>query len=255
MSGSRLPLYAPTLLAAPLLLAALLLLAACDSGGGPLDPGEPEMCSGFADWQTSPYVLPYPVGLSYFLDQANCSGFGHRGYYKYGYDFLMDIGSPVTAARAGVVLFTAEGTADGDRSGTNLITVEHADGTVALYSHLTRNGVFVEVGDMVAAGQRIGLSGDTGDTGGTPHLHFSVHQCGDLQGLPGVFGLGPCPTLPVTFRNAEAKSGKSFAIIGIYSGVHPPESGSKMNCWMCLALSKNLIAPMRCRFMMRLLKN
>lgn len=187
-----------------LLLTALAVLPACDGGGGPLDPGTPEMCSGFADWQTSPYVLPYPVGLSYFVDQANCSGFGHSAYFRYGYDFLMDIGTPVTAARAGVVLFTADGTDDGDRTGTNLLTVEHADGTVALYSHLTRGGVLVEVGDVVAAGQRIGLSGDTGNTGGTPHLHFSVHECGDLQGLPGVVGLGPCPTLPVTFRNTEA---------------------------------------------------
>jgi hypothetical protein len=28
-------------------------------------------CGGYPDWQSSPYVLPYPVGKSYAVHQAN----------------------------------------------------------------------------------------------------------------------------------------------------------------------------------------
>jgi hypothetical protein len=55
-----------------------------------------ESCGSFPDWQTSPYVLPYPVGSSYYVSQANCSTSGHRGPYKYSYDFVMPIGTTVT---------------------------------------------------------------------------------------------------------------------------------------------------------------
>jgi hypothetical protein len=75
-----------------------------------------ESCGGFGDWSTSPYVLPFPTGAGYLVDQANCSppGNGHRGVARYGYDFLMPIGTRVTAARAGVVVHMEESHVDGD---------------------------------------------------------------------------------------------------------------------------------------------
>src|SRR5262245_2830836 len=60
-------------------------------------------CGPCSDWKTSAYVLPYAVGTTRHVSQANCSTGGHRGPYKYGYDFVMPIGTTVTAARAGVV--------------------------------------------------------------------------------------------------------------------------------------------------------
>lgn len=165
------------------------------------DPVRSNNCGEFSAWDTSNYVLPYPVDAGHRVNQGNCSGFGHSGFWRYGYDFVMDIGTSVTAAREGIVITTNENVADGNRSGTNLITVRHDDGTVALYSHLTRNGVLVEPGERVEAGQRIGRSGDTGNTGGLPHLHFSLHSCASLPGLP---GSANCPTIPVTFRNTNA---------------------------------------------------
>ena len=44
------------------------------------------------------------------------------------------------------------------------------------------------------------LSGDTGNTGGLPHLHFSLHPCAALPGLPGT---GACDSIPVNFRNTS----------------------------------------------------
>jgi murein DD-endopeptidase MepM/ murein hydrolase activator NlpD len=147
------------------------------------------LCGGYGDWQTSPYVLPYPTGQSYSVHQGNCSLGGHHSGYRYSYDFLMPIGAPVTAARAGVVAETLEGHADGDAV-ENWVKVRHADGTIAAYSHL--QSVAVAVGEGVEVGEVLGLSGNTGQTGGVPHLHFQVSGCSEPVN---------CGTLPVTFRN------------------------------------------------------
>ncbi|MGB9107154.1 MAG: M23 family metallopeptidase [Telluria sp.] len=153
-----------------------------------------------ADSSRSAYVLPYREGTEHWVNQANCSGHGHTRIWMHGYDFKMAIGTPVLAARDGTVMTANDGCKDGDRACTNLITVRHADGTVALYSHLTKGGVQVVQGQAVVAGQLIGHSGDTGNTGDLPHLHFSVHPCG---ALPGLGREGTCPSQPVNFRNTE----------------------------------------------------
>ncbi len=157
-------------------------------------------CGPFDSWELSPFHVPYPEGTSYTLNQGNCSGFGHSGFWKHGYDFIMPIGTSIAAARSGSVLFTNETCTDGNSACTNLITVDHGDGTVALYSHLTTDGALVSAGDTVEQGQVIALSGNTGLTGGLPHLHFSVHPCGQLPGLP---GSGNCPSIPANFSNTN----------------------------------------------------
>jgi hypothetical protein len=184
---------------------ATVALALCAAGcgqGSTTRPSPPETCTGFPDWQSSAYVLPYPVGFTYEVHQGNCSGFGHSGFWKYGYDFTMPIGTLVTAARTGRVLYSEGGAQDGDPTRTNLVTIGHDDGTVAVYSHLTHGGALVAVGESVEAGDPVGRSGNTGNTGGFPHLHFSLHPCAKLPGLPGGDD-SSCPTIPVTFRNTE----------------------------------------------------
>ena len=156
-------------------------------------------CGPFANWQTSEYVLPYAVGTSHFVSQSNCSTGGHRGPYKYPYDFVMPIGTTVTAARAGVVAeirmkFRNGQSGEGE---SNWVKIRHADGTIAAYSHLTESGALVRIGDSVVAGQPVGLSGNTGNTGNTgglPHLHFHLCACSESV---------DCGTMPVTFRNAD----------------------------------------------------
>lgn len=44
----------------------------------------------------------------------------------------------------------------------------------AVYFHLTRNGVLVDLGRSVPQGDPIALSGQTGHAGISPHLHFGV---------------------------------------------------------------------------------
>jgi murein DD-endopeptidase MepM/ murein hydrolase activator NlpD len=151
--------------------------------------------------QDSAYILPYSAGTRHRVNQANCSGHGHSNFWNHGYDFVMDVGTPVVAAREGKIGWARDGCKDGDRRCTNLITILHTDGTVALYSHLTNGGVRVLSGEHVTAGQVIGRSGNTGNTGGLPHLHFSIHPCNELPGLPNA---AVCPTIPVNFRNTTA---------------------------------------------------
>lgn len=188
---------------------AVLSLSGCGGSSSSVDsspqPNAVSDCGPFSNWQTSNYVLPYAVATSYFLNQSNCSGFGHSGFWTYGYDFTMDIGTEVTAMSDGLVVHIQNGTSDGDSTGTNLILIEHQDGTIALYSHLTNNGIFVSVGESVVAGNILGLSGNSGNTGGLPHLHVSLHPC---IGLPGLIGVptSNCPTQPFNFRNTEANS-------------------------------------------------
>jgi hypothetical protein len=159
--------------------------------------GQQNSCGPFPDWKTSAYVLPYAVGSTRQVSQANCSAGGHRGPYKYAYDFVMPIGTTVTAARAGVVAEIRMKFRDGQRgeAESNWVKIRHADGTIAAYSHLTERGALVKIGDRVVAGQPIGLSGNTGNTGGLPHLHFHLCACSEPV---------DCGTLPVTFRNTDA---------------------------------------------------
>ena len=53
--------------------------------------------------------------------------------------------------------------------------IDHGSGWVTLYGHLDR--VDVALGERVRAGQRIGLSGNTG-LSTAPHLHFELRRFG-----------------------------------------------------------------------------
>ena len=146
----------------------------------------------YPDWKTSPYVLPYPVGESYKIDLSNCMGYYH-GEGKpdqFAIDFNMPIGSLITAARAGKVVWVVENGEDGSNP-NNLVVVDHGDKTFAQYMHLTKDGALVKVGDKVKMGDEIGLSGNTG-LAGYPHLHFVVTSN---------FWSWPYKSIPVTFCN------------------------------------------------------
>jgi len=137
------------------------------------------------------YALPYSHGHSYRILQGYGSRFSHRGREEYAVDFDMRIGTPVHAARAGVVARVVESNhkgcyEDGCGKYANYIVILHNDGTTGEYYHLKKNGAFVEVGNSVNRGQKIGLSGNTGHTT-MPHLHFAVYRAtswGNTQSIP-----------------------------------------------------------------------
>lgn len=137
------------------------------------------------------YAFPYEKGLTYRIMQGYGSRFSHTGREEFSIDFDMPVGTPVHAARAGVVARVVESNdkgcwEDGCGAYANFIVVLHSDGTTGEYYHLQKDGALVEVGDQVERGQRIGYSGNTGHTA-LPHLHFAVYRAttwGNTQSIP-----------------------------------------------------------------------
>ncbi len=96
----------------------------------------------------------------------------------------------VTAAAPGIVEVTR---ADAGGYGTH-IRLRHPDGSMTIYGHLTKS--YVSQKQVVKAGQRIGLTGNTGASTG-PHLHFEYRPAGwEKNTKNGYFGaVDPIPFL------------------------------------------------------------
>jgi murein DD-endopeptidase MepM/ murein hydrolase activator NlpD len=175
----------------------------------PIDPNQP--VSFGCEWNAAPgsllarhddawhYRMPFGGTKHRFVSQGFGGRFSHHGLARYSVDFAMPWGTPILAARAGRVIEVVDGNiASGLRKvyydKANKVDVMHADGTVATYAHL-RHGAVVEVGQEVATGDLIGLSGDTGFSGG-PHLHFMVwKRMPDLSAV----------TIPIRFHDGTSQ--------------------------------------------------
>lgn len=125
---------------------------------------------------TEPYAMPFG-GTEPRKLASGPGGPTHLAENFYSFDFEMPEGTPVLAARGGVVVYVQDGFSEGGLlpdliERANLVSVGHADGTIASYGHLSE-GLEVAVGDSVARGQILGWSGSTGFSG-RPHLHFHV---------------------------------------------------------------------------------
>lgn len=120
------------------------------------------------------YWLPYAEGTAHRVVQGYYSSHSHKN--RAALDFKMKPGTPIHAARDGIVIRVVE---DNDKGGlnkahrqyANLIVIQHTDGSRVGYWHLQKNGAVVNIGDTVNKGQVIGFSGKTGYTA-FPHLHF-----------------------------------------------------------------------------------
>ncbi len=87
-----------------------------------------------------------------------------------GVDMNAGLGQPIVAAEAGTVILA------GPKGGYGTtVMVDHGGGMVTLYAHQSR--LTVGVGQPVAAGERIGFAGSTGQST-APHLHFEVRMNG-----------------------------------------------------------------------------
>ncbi|GHE07034.1 M23 family metallopeptidase [Streptomyces alanosinicus] len=88
-----------------------------------------------------------------------------------GQDFAVPTGTEVVAIHGGTVVKAGpNGAGDGPAYG-NAVVVKHGSGAYSQYAHLSR--IDVRAGQIVKTGQRIALSGSTGNSSG-PHLHFEI---------------------------------------------------------------------------------
>jgi murein DD-endopeptidase MepM/ murein hydrolase activator NlpD len=144
--------------------------------------------------------LAHPVSTRHITSpfgwRTNPTGSGQQIHI--GQDYAIACGSPVRAAEAGTVVQSAWAGHSGHR-----ITVDHGSGVQTAYSH---NSLLVaKVGDKVAQGSLVALSGTTGNSTGC-HVHFEVYLDGKWTDpalyLPRIPGQ-PKPLSPSELRDVQ----------------------------------------------------
>lgn len=114
-----------------------------------------------------------PVGSANFVWPAQNHFLSGNDFYAghLGIDIAAGEGAPIYAADSGIVTI-ASGVATGYG---NVIMIDHGNGFVTLYAHLSQFNV--KTCQAVTVGQLIGLAGSTGNSSGA-HLHFEVRENG-----------------------------------------------------------------------------
>ncbi|MBQ6434376.1 MAG: M23 family metallopeptidase [Synergistaceae bacterium] len=153
-------------------------------------PRRPSMTDLDHTFGTMPDYLPYynltPRSRNdnnFFLSNLNgkmlwpvngkvSSYFGMRGKRKHeGIDIPMPAGTPIRAAKSGVVSRTGNNSTMGFRGYGNFVLLDHGSGLQSFYAHCL--SVAVVQGQRVMQGQIIGYVGNTGRSTAN-HLHFEV---------------------------------------------------------------------------------
>jgi murein DD-endopeptidase MepM/ murein hydrolase activator NlpD len=120
-------------------------------------------------------VTPKPLGVGQFIWPTNShwvSGNPYAWWHR-GVDLAGKLGDPVYAADAGTVMWAGPNS----WGYGNLIVLDHGNGWVTFYAHLSQ--VYVRCGQQILQGAVIGGVGSTGRSTG-PHLHFETRSNSDL---------------------------------------------------------------------------
>lgn len=200
--GARPPSPAPHAVGAA---AVAVVVAAGCATAGTFPPGTLVGGCGPAPGLEPRYVLPFTPGETYELTQGNCGEESHDGRFRYGFDFRMPVGTPVVAARDGIVHTVRDDRPDGTRrvGDENFVFIWHEGNVLSRYLHLRQGGATVWEGKRVSAGDTIGYSGNSGRSA-FPHLHFDVaDRCGE----------DGCRTTPSAFRNADPAIPRARGIV------------------------------------------
>lgn len=115
--------------------------------------------------------LPIPKNMR-ITQEYGRTAFALRAYttqFHNGMDWATPIGTSVYAALDGKVIAAGN---NGRYQYGRYVLIEHENGLVTLYAHLSRQ--LVSAGERVKTGQLIAYSGNTGYSTG-PHFHFTVY--------------------------------------------------------------------------------
>jgi murein DD-endopeptidase MepM/ murein hydrolase activator NlpD len=120
---------------------------------------------------------PHSFGDSFGAPRMMGSEYEHA---HQGTDIMAPFDTPLLACERGIV--TEMGT---DVLGGTKLWLKGESGTYYYYAHLSAFAGGLEVGEVVEAGELVGLVGDTGNAkGGAPHLHFEIHPDGGMAVNP-----------------------------------------------------------------------
>ncbi|NNE06689.1 MAG: M23 family metallopeptidase [Xanthomonadales bacterium] len=125
------------------------------------------------------FFPPFPSGMEFPISQGFDGDTTHKdAANQYAVDIVMPIGTPVLAARSGIIMDTEDDFHGGAQTEkflerANRVRMLHDDGSMTVYAHLQPNSVRIYPGARVPAGTWIANSGNTGFSNG-PHLHFVV---------------------------------------------------------------------------------
>ncbi len=122
-----------------------------------------------------PFLRPTAGNVSsVFGVQRYYNGVFATDYYHRGVDYAAATGTPVVAPAAGRIALVGH-EVDGFRVHGNTIGIDHGQGVLSIFIHLSR--IDVAEGEFVQAGQTIGAVGSTGSSTG-PHLHWGLYVNG-----------------------------------------------------------------------------
>jgi murein DD-endopeptidase MepM/ murein hydrolase activator NlpD len=131
---------------------------------------------------TFDYYPPFARGQKFPISQGLDDDSTHmESDNRYAIDIAMPIGTPVLAARGGVIMdFEDDHRGEGKQdkrylSRANYVRVLHDDGSMGVYAHLQADSARVRAGMRVNEGHWLANSGNTGYSSG-PHLHFVVQM-------------------------------------------------------------------------------
>ena len=112
------------------------------------------------------------------------AGYNHAGIdyflWPFSWDLMAEGAVKIVAAAPGMIVSKTDGGFDQNcafnNSVWNAVYVRHDDGSIAWYGHM-KNGSLTDkgLGDMVEAGEFLGLVGSSGNSTG-PHLHFEIYK-------------------------------------------------------------------------------
>jgi murein DD-endopeptidase MepM/ murein hydrolase activator NlpD len=113
----------------------------------------------------------WPIEFGGYITRGQIGQAGAANSHP-GLDIAVTVGTLVRATASGTVAESGE-----DPEYGTFILIQHADEYQSMYGHLSRS--LVTPGQRVAAGEVIGLSGNTGNSS-APHLHFEVRRRGTV---------------------------------------------------------------------------
>lgn len=117
-------------------------------------------------WPCSSHYITSPVGTRYTGIKGASTSHAGIDIGRVGYT------TEAVAAKAGTVIISTYNQYRG-----NYVVISHGSGNTTTYQHLSKRSV--SVGQVVAQGQVVGITGATG-VGSGPHLHFEITENGAI---------------------------------------------------------------------------